>query len=250
MLNNRQLLLILLVGVIVGFIGFIVLNYSSIGRQGVLENTSIKTLSSGIIRLESFDVDDLIRMFNHSKILFSQTYSNGTSDSSYIVIDLEGEEEINGTPVYRVRVEAVSANNRSVAFLWMTKDFSKILMFRSGGLEYTNKTAEYYGRIVLSAPSFVLTAMQMSVLFDINISGGKVYATALHWNITSFNESSIALGNNTYALIAGKAVKYRNSTVDREVWFKAVNINGKWYLLYVKVVKQDETYTVSIEELS
>ncbi len=241
--------MVTLILVIVSIIGFIVFRYSSMSEGTQNPRISIESLGNGVIRLESFDVDDLIRMFNHSKIVFSQTYSNGTSDSSYIVIDRVGEEEINGTPVYRIRIEAVSASNKSIAFIWITRDFSKILMFRSGGLEYANETAEYYGRIVLSAPSFVLTAMQMSVLFDINISNGEVRATGLYWNITSFNESQLELNGREYTVISGKAVKTSNNTT-REVLFKAVNINDEWYLLYVKVIKPDETYTISIEELS
>ena len=250
MLGNRQLLLIFAVGVLVGIIGFIVFNYTTTSSRGGHGDISVKTLGNGVIRLKSFDVDDLIRLFNHSKIVFSQVYSNGTNDSSYIVLDRVGEEEINGTPVYRVRIEAVSADNKSIAFLWIAKDFSKILMFRSGGMEYTNETAEYYGRIVLSAPSFVLTAMQMSVLFDINVSDGRVSATTLYWNITSFNESRVEINGKVYTVITGKAVKTVNSTVEREVLFRAVEIDGEWYLLYVKVIKENETYTISVKELS
>ncbi len=240
-------MLVLLVTVIVVVIGFIVFKYSGVMASN---NTVVGSLGSGVIRLRSFDVDDLIERFSHSKIVFSQTYSNGTSRSSYITIDRLGLEEIDGIPVYRVKLEAVSSDNKSVAFIWITRDFSKILLFRSGGIEYTNETAEYYGRMVLSAPSFVLTAMQMSVLFDINVSEGKVYATALHWNITSFNESTIKLGDKAYKAVMGEAVKYANSTIDRRVWFKAVYMDGAWYLLYVKVAEQDGVYTISIEELS
>ena len=240
-------MLVLLVTVIVVVIGFIVLKYSGVMASN---NTVVGSLGNGVIRLRSFDVDDLIEKFNHSKIVLTQSYSNGTSRTSYITIDRLGLEEINGTPVYRIKLEAVSSGNKSIAFIWITRDFSKILLFRSGGVEYANETAEYYGRVALSAPSFVLTAMQMSVLFDVNVSEGKAYATTLHWNITSFNESTIRLGGKTYKVVMGEAVKYTNSTIDRRVWFKAVNMDDTWYLLYVKVAEQDGVYTISIEELS
>ena len=249
MLSTRQLVLVAIVIVIVGVVGFVIGYYSWMLRPNNIES-NISSLGNTIIRMKAFDVDDLIRMFNHSKIILNQTYSNGTSTHSYIVIDKLGLEEINNTPVYRVRLEAVSGENKSIAFIWITRDFSKILLFRSGGVEYANKTAEYYGRIILSAPSFLLTAMEMNILFDINISNGRASATTLHWNLTSLNTSTITLKGHEYKVIMGKAVKAVNSTIDRTVWFKAVNINGTWYLLYVRVMDQDGTYTVSIEELS
>ena len=249
MLSTRQLVLVALVIVVVGLVGFIIGYYSWMLRPNNIK-ANINGLGNTVIRMKAFDVDDLIRMFNHSKIILNQTYSNGTTTHSYIVIDKLGLEEINNTPVYRVKLEAVSGENKSIAFIWITRDFSKVLLFRSGGIEYSNETAEYYGRIVLSAPSFILTAMEMNILFDINISNGKASATTLYWNITSLNTSTIKLEGHEYQVIMGKAVKTVNSTIDRTVWFKAVNINGTWYLLYVKVADQDGTYTVSIEELS
>ncbi len=249
MLSTRQLVLVALVIVIVGVVGFVIGYYSWMLRPNNIES-NISSLGNTVIRMKAFDVDDLIRMFNHSKIVLNQTYSNGTIMHSYIVIDKLDSEEINNTPVYRVKLEAVSGENKSIAFIWITRDFSKILIFRSGGMEYTNKTAEYYGRIVLSAPSFLLTAMEMNILFDINVSNGKAMATTLHWNITSLNTSTITLEGHEYQVIMGKAVKAVNSTITRTVWFKAVNINGTWYLLYVRVTDRDGTFTVSIEELS
>ncbi len=249
MLSARQLVLVAIVLAVVGLVGFVIGYYSWMFRPNNI-GYSVSSLGNTVIRMKAFDVDDLIRMFNHSKIVLNQTYNNGTRTHSYIVIDKLGLEEINHTPVYRVKLEAVSGENKSIAFIWITRDFSKILLFRSGGMEYTNKTAEYYGRIVLSAPSFLLTAMAMNILFDINVSNGKATATTLHWNITSLNTSTIKLGGREYQVIMGKAVKAVNSTINRMVWFKAVNINGTWYLLYVRVTDKDGTYTVSIEELS
>ncbi len=242
-------MLIAIVIVVVGLVGFVIGYYSRVFQVSSNE-INISGLENGVIKLKAFNVNDLLRMFNHTKIIFIQTYNNGTRTTSYIVIDKLGLEEINNTSVYRVRVEAVSGENKSVAFIWLTRDFSKILLFRSGGMEYSNKTAEYYGKIVLSAPSFVLTAMEINILFDINVSHGKATATTLHWNITSLNTSTITLKGREYRVITGEATKIVNSTIDKTVWFKAVDINGTWYLLYVKVTDQDGTYIVSIEELS